>query len=364
MSPARYSRSSADMSSASEPIDVSVLIPVLNEEAHLRSAAAAMLAQDLPGRAEFLFIDGGSADGSPSILADLAAADGRVRVLANPARRTPHALNIGLRAARGEFVARMDAHTLYPPGYLAAGMDRLRRGDVDWVSGPQLAVGTDPGSARVARALAASLGRGGARYREALAGEHEVDSGFTGMWRRETLERHGGWDEGWVNDQDLELAARIRKAGGRIVCIPGMAAHYVPRGTLRALARQYLTYGTYRVKTARRHPETLRRSQLLPPAVTVTALAAAVGPGRAGRRLARAGLIGYAAVLAVSAARASRPRREAGGRAPAAGDLVGLPAVWATMHVSYGVGFLRGCVRHGPPVAAVVRAVRPAGGDR
>ena len=72
-----------------DQVDVSVLIPVLNEEAHLRSAAEAMLAQDFPGRAEFLFIDGGSADASVAILHDLAAADDRVRVLANPARRTP-----------------------------------------------------------------------------------------------------------------------------------------------------------------------------------------------------------------------------------------------------------------------------------
>src|SRR6201996_4933514 len=278
-------------------VDVSVLIPVLNEEAHLRSAAEAMLAQDFPGRAEFLFIDGGSADASVAILHDLAAADDRVRVLANPARRTPHALNIGLRAARGTFVARMDAHTLYPPRYLASGAERLRRGDCEWVSGPQLAVGADSGSRRVARALGASLGKGGARFRDALEREHEFDTGFTGMWYRETLERHEGWDEEWLNDQDLELAARIRKAGGRIVCIPEMAAQYVPRGTLRALARQYLTYGTYRVKTARRHPETLRRSQLLPPLVTLTAGAAVTAPWRRARRCTRLATVAYAAAL-------------------------------------------------------------------
>jgi succinoglycan biosynthesis protein ExoA len=333
------------MSVTGHQVDVSVLIPVLNEETHLREAARAMLRQDLDGEAEFIFIDGGSADGSVSILEDLAAADARVRVLPNPARRTPQALNIGLRASRGEFVARMDAHTIYPPAYLASGVARLRRGDVDWVSGPQLAVGTDPGSARVARALGASLGTGGARFREALDSEHEVDSGFTGMWRRETLTHHRGWDEEWLNDQDLELAARIRKAGGRIVCIPEMAAEYVPRGTLGALSKQYFTYGIYRVKTARRHPETLRRSQLLPPAVTVAAAAAVIGPRRRLRRLARGGLAAYALALTSAAA-----RNRAG--APVS-EVAALPAIWATMHFSYGAGFLRGCARYGPPLAAV-----------
>jgi glycosyltransferase involved in cell wall biosynthesis len=331
-----------------DQVDVSVLIPVLNEEKHLRRAAEAMLAQDFPGRAEFLFIDGGSEDASVAILEELAAADDRIRILVNPARRTPQALNIGLRAARGTFIARMDAHTMYPARYLAAGVERLRRGGCDWVSGPQLAVGVDAGSRLVARALAASLGKGGARFRDALEREHEVDSGFTGMWYRETLERHAGWDEEWLNDQDLELAARIRKAGGRIVCIPEMAAEYVPRATLRALARQYATYGTYRVKTARRHPETLRRSQLLPPLVTLTAATACVAPSGRLRSLARAGVATYAGALAVSAARADHGTRT---------EAAALPAVWAVMHLSYGIGFVRGCARYGVPLDAVGQAV-------
>jgi succinoglycan biosynthesis protein ExoA len=329
------------------PIDVSVLIPVLNEATHLRRAATAMLAQEFDGQVEFLFIDGGSSDASPAILRELAAADARVRILANPARRTPRALNIGLAAARGTFVARMDAHTIYPPRYLASGVERLRRGDCAWVSGPQLAVGVDAGSRLVARALGASLGKGGARFRDSLETEHEVDSGFTGMWRRETLEAHHGWDDEWLNDQDLELAARIRKQGGRIVCIPEMAAEYVPRGTLRALGRQYLTYGTYRVKTARRHPETLRRSQLLPPLVTLTAAGAFVAPVDGLRRLSRAGLALYAGALGVAAARADDDN---------GGDTAALPAVWAVMHLGYGIGFARGCARYGLPLEAVRRA--------
>ncbi len=332
----------------SESVEVSVLIPVLNEEAELEAAARAMLSQELDGMAEFIFIDGGSVDASPRILADLAAADPRIRVLANPAQRTPQALNIGLRAARGEFVARMDAHTIYPPRYLASGIARLRRGDVVWVSGPQLAIGTNRGSRRVARALSASLGKGGARYRDALATEHEVDSGFTGVWRRDTLTSYGGWDEEWLNDQDLELAARIRKDGGRIVCIPEMAAQYVPRDTLRRLSRQYRTYGIYRVKTARRHPETLRPSQLLPPAVALAG-AAALLPGPL-RRPARRALGLYAAVLAATAAREASTGDAA--------EVATLPAVWVVMHASYGLGFLRGCLRYGLPFAAATALVR------
>jgi glycosyltransferase involved in cell wall biosynthesis len=329
-------------------VEVSVLVPVLNEEANLRGAAEAMLAQELDGPAEFLFIDGGSDDGSPSILAELAERDPRVRVLENPFRRTPHALNIGLRAARGEFIARMDAHTLYPTRYLATGVERLRRGDVESVSGPQLAVGVNPGSRRVALALRTPLGAGGARFRTQMDQEVEVDTGFTGLWRRSTLLHHGGWNEEWINDQDVELAARLRKDGGRIVCIPAMAADYIPRDTLRGLARQYSVYGRYRVKTARRHPESMRRSQVLPPALALALIGAVLGP-RPTRKLARIGLTAYAAALLGTSARAA-----AGGAGP---DAAALPAVWTTMHLSYGFGFLTESVRHGPPLRAIARLI-------
>ncbi|MBC7678775.1 MAG: glycosyltransferase family 2 protein, partial [Pseudorhodobacter sp.] len=252
-------------------VDVSVLTPVLNEEAHLPDVVARMRAQRFDGKFELIFVDGGSRDRSLELLHDYAGEDPRIRVLHNPARRTPQALNIGLHAAGGTWVARMDAHTHYPEDYLQRGVDRLRRGDVASVSGPQLAVGSGRWSRRVSVALNTPLGVGGARFRHAPGTETEVASGFTGVWRRDLLLRHGGWDERWLNDQDTELAARLRAEGGRIVCLPEMAASYVPRDDLLSLARQYWRYGAYRVLTTRHHPTTLRRSQLLPPALVVTA---------------------------------------------------------------------------------------------
>jgi succinoglycan biosynthesis protein ExoA len=328
---------------------VSVLVPVLNEEAHLPQAARAMLAQELDGAAEFIFIDGGSTDASAQILRQVAAEHRNVLVLANPHRRTPHALNIGLAAARGRYIARMDAHTIYPPRYLAAGIARLAREDaVGQVSGPQLAAGTGTWSRRIALALSSPLGAGGAGFRRELHEEVEVDTGFTGLWRAETLRELGGWDEEWVNDQDLELAARLRASGRRIVCIPEMAASYIPRSSLSGLARQYQTYGIYRVKSALRHPESLRRSQLLPPALTGSVVLATV-PGTPLRRPAQGAVLAYGAALGVATMRSL----------PSAGtDALWLSPIFTTMHVSYGVGFIRGCLRFGPPLAALRSALR------
>lgn len=326
-------------------VDVSVLVPTLNEEAYVVSAAERMFAQTFDGEIEFIFIDGDSDDGTPQLLEELAAKDPRVRVLRNPQRQTAIALNIGLREARGEFVVRMDAHTHYPPEYIAAGVARLRQGGVAWVSGPQIAVGVDKWSRRVALALSTRLGTGGARFRRMMEDEVDVDSGFTGIWRRSELESFGGWDERWPVDQDYELAARMLKAGRRVICIPEMAAEYVPRNSLRRLGRQYWRYGLYRAKTSGVHPESMRRSHVLPPGLALTLVASVAGPGRL-RPLARAGLGLYAGVLAMVtggvARRASVP------------DVASLPLVLPTMHLTTGFGFLWGCVRFGPPVKAVI----------
>lgn len=338
-------------------VDVSVLTPVLNEEEHIRDAAAKMLSQRFNGTIEFIFIDGASEDSTVEILRELARMDTRVRILDNPRRSTPISLNIGLAEARGAFIARMDAHTLYPEDYLARGVARLQRGGAAHVSGPQLARGEGTWSRRVALALDTPLGRGGAQFRQANNGEIEVDSGFTGVWPRSVLEAHGGWNEDWHNDQDFELAARIRGGGGRIVCLPEMGAEYIPRNSLSSLARQYWRYGVYRVKTSRAHPESMRRSHLLAPSLAAS-VAAAVLPLGPVRRLGRAAVaIWFAAVLGMAMVEAWRADTTVELDATA-GDVAALPAVFGAMHLAWGFGFLFGCVRFGPPVRALAHLAR------
>lgn len=326
----------------------SVLVPVLDEAAYIRACVAAMCAQELDEDYELLLLDGGSTDGTRELLDELALEDERIRVLDNPGHTVPHALNIGLRQARAAVVVRMDAHTLYPPRYLAVGLERLRRGDVVWVSGPQLAHGVDAGTRRIALALSTRLGTGGATYRHAAAEEVDAASGFTGLFDRGFVERLGGWDVAWSANQDAELAARVLEAGGRIVVLRALAARYVPRGSLRALARQYRRYGVYRAKTCQRHPQSTELRHALPPAVVLTSFAAALPLGPV-RLAARVCMGGYVAVLLATAAGAAR-------EAPLR-DAAALPAVCATMHAAWGAGFFVGCARFGVPARGLAAAL-------
>jgi len=336
------------------PVDCSILVPVLDEEPHILASVAAMRRQRFTGRLEFLLVDGGSTDRTRELLVELAREDQRVRVLENPRKATPSALNVGLANARGRWVARMDAHTEYPDDYIALGVRRLARGDTLWVSGPPVAAGRGQVSRAVALALRTPLGRGGSRKWAAetssIAEEYELDAGvFAGVWERSTLLEYGGWDEEWLRNQDSEMAGRFLAQGERLICLPAMAAHYTPRDSIGSLWRQYLQYGEYREKTAVRHPHTMRRSHVLPPGVVVIAVSAALAPRRV-RWLARAGVGVYAAALLAAEGRAWHDAEKRS-------DAALVPVVLLCMHFAHGAGALRGALRYGPPLAALAEAL-------
>jgi hypothetical protein len=248
----------------------------------------------------------------------------------------------------------MDAHTRYPNDYLALGVRRLQRGDTKWVSGPQIASGDGPVSRAISLALRTPLGRGASRRWAAAdnghGDEYELDSGvFDGVWERQTLLDYGGWDEGWLRNQDSEMAGRFLLRGERLVCVRAMAGHYRPRNSLRGLWRQYLQYGEYREKTAVRHPHTLRRSHLFAPSVVLTCVAAVLPTPM--RSPARAGLVFYLAVVgggSLSVARHAERRV----------DAALVPLVLVVMHLAHGTGAILGALRYGPPVAGIDSAFR------
>jgi hypothetical protein len=245
----------------------------------------------------------------------------------------------------------MDAHTYYADRYLAAGVERLRSGDTEWVSGPAVPRPVGPVSRAVGLALASWLGRGGSRkWNEDpdAAEERELDTGvFGGVWRRERVLDAGGWDERWPINQDSEMASRFLRRGARLVCLPEMAGHYVPRDSLGGLERQYYRYGYYRARTFRRHPESMRRSHLIAPALSLSLVSAVAAP-RPVRRASRLALGSYMLAVAATAANASRRPDQ---RTEGALLLGVLPA----MHLGWGFGTLVGMLRFGPPLGAFAR---------
>lgn len=316
---------------------VSVVMPVLDEERHLRTAVAHILEQDYPGELEVVMALGPSTDRTDEVAGELAAADPRVRFVRNPTGATGAGLNLAVAAARHGIVVRVDGHAMLPRDYVRVAVRTLERTGADNVGGVMAAEGVTDFQRAVACAMTSPLGVGQARFH--LGGEEgSVETVYLGVFRREALERVGGYDEAFLRAQDWELNHRIRSTGGTVWFTPDLRVSYRPRSTLRALARQYRNYGRWRRVVMAQHRGTASLRYLAPPmavaAVTVGAVAGVVG-SVGGPGWLSAGLVlpaGYAvAVLAGSlvVGRGLPPRSR-----------LWLPLVLATMHGSWGVGFL------------------------
>ena len=317
-------------------------MPVLNEEAHLQRAVESILAQDYPGALDACLALGPSTDRTEEIAQRLSASDSRVRSVSNPTGGRSSGLNAAIRATNGEIVVRVDAHSELPPGYITRAVETLQRTGAVNVGGVQRAVGTTPFERSVARALASPFGMGGARYRTGGT-EGPVDTVFLGVFSRAALERVGLFDETVVGNEDYELNIRLRDNGGTVWFDPELRVDYVPRGSVRALARQFFLYGAWKRVVVRKHPGSTRLRQVVPPIALLAIVASLVASVWWPVGLFVPGAYVFAVMLAAIAA----------GRRPA---LIGrLLVIFPVMHGAWAGGFLRGAQKH---------AARPNSPDR
>ena len=322
---------------------VTVVMPVIDEEQHLSDSVARILEQQYPGQLDVVIAVGPSKDRTREVASALAAESARVTVVDNPSGRTPSGLNAAIAAARGEVIVRVDGHAMIPADYVAIAVATLDRTGADNVGGIMAAEGVTDFGIAVARAMTSKFGVGGASFH--IGGdEGPAPTVYLGSFRRSALERVGGYDESMVRAQDWEMNLRIRETGGLIWFTPQMRVIYRPRTSVSALARQYHDYGRWRREVVRRPPDTLSLRYLAAPvavaAIIVGLLLVVIGviSGHAG--LACVGLVppvGYLAanLLASALTAVSAPAL----RLPSA---AWLPVVYATMHLSWGIGFLRG----------------------
>ena len=242
-------------------------MPVLNEEKHLAESVAAVLGQDYPGGFELVLAIGPSKDRTEAIARDLAAADSRITVVSNPSGQIASAMNAAVKTARHEILTRIDAHSMLPDGYLRTAVRALMDTGAADVGGWMAAEGVTPFQSAVAWAMTSPFGVGAAaNHTGGDAGP--ADTVYLGVYRREAIEKVGGYDETMLIAEDWELNYRIRAAGGLIWFTPDLKVTYRPRATLGALAKQQFRYGRWRRVVARRYPETVNPRYLAPPVAT------------------------------------------------------------------------------------------------
>ena len=255
--------------------EVSVVLPIRNEARHIEACLERLIAQDYPREhLEIIVVDGQSEDGTQDVVRRVQCRhpDVHLRLLDNPQRTVPHAMNVGIRAARGAVIVRMDGHAVPTDDYVSRCVAALSTSSAANAGGVFVAKGITPFGEAVAVATEHPIGAGDAKYRiGGVAGD--ADTVPYGAFRREVFETVGLYDESLVRNQDYELNVRIRGAGERIYFDPAIRCTYTPRGTVRSLWSQYFQYGWWKVETVRRHPSSLRWRQMVPPTFVASVLA-------------------------------------------------------------------------------------------
>jgi cellulose synthase/poly-beta-1,6-N-acetylglucosamine synthase-like glycosyltransferase len=318
-----------------DPPRVRVVIPCRNEAGYIGKCLRSMIEADRSGmQVEAWVCDGMSDDGTREEIGALAASHPWIKLVDNPARTTPQAMNLGLRAEGYDVGILLGAHAEVEADFLQANLDCLvAHPEAGCVGGIIGNVYTDASSRRIGAAMGHPFGVGGAHFRTGLK-EGEVDTVAFGAYRREALAAIGFVDERLARNQDDELNFRLTRAGWRIILSPRIRSRYFVRASLKKLFRQYWQYGYWKVFVNRLHRTVTTTRQLVPAAFVLFLVAGgalafmhpllALGFGT--------GIALYGIVAIASAFHA----------ADRMVDAPGVLLAFITLHLAYGSGYLRG----------------------
>ncbi|WP_144764427.1 glycosyltransferase family 2 protein [Curtobacterium sp. 9128] len=323
---------------------VSYVMPVLNEVTEVRAAVASLLDQDYEGPFEVVLALGPSIDGTNELVAEMSAADPRIRAVENAVGSTPAGLNVAIRASEHPIVVRVDAHSVLPRDYTRIAVRTLQESGADNVGGIMRAEGRTPFEKAVALAYGSRVGLGGTPHH--VGGQAgPAETAYLGVFRRDRLFAVGLFDEGIKRGQDWELNRRLRTTGGTVWFTPELVVTYRPRPSLKRLVRQFVATGLWRGELARRFPSGNGIRYFVPPAMVaglglgivagiVGIVGAALHSGAAWALLGFVVPAVYLLFVVVGALAVSR-RSDTATRAWL---LVVLPCI----HIGWGVGFIVG----------------------
>jgi len=256
---------------------ISFVMPVLNEQAHLRSAVSSIFEQkglDI-SQIEVILAIGPSTDMTKEVAESLKA-EYPVVIVSNPTGKTPAGLNLAIKAAKNEVIVRVDAHSQLSPDYTKVALEVLNSTGAANVGGVMKAVGLSPFQQAVAFAYGSRFGLGGGSYHVG-GSAGPSDSVYLGVFRREILEKLGGFNEKMHRGQDWELNLRIRESGEQVWFDPRLEVTYYPRSSLARLARQFFDTGVWRAHLTKAHINRANLRYFAPPLLVLATSAGLVG---------------------------------------------------------------------------------------
>jgi len=309
-------------------LPVSVILPILNEERDLNQCITAILQQDYPADIEIILALGPSIDKTTIIAEKLSAADKRIKLVNNPSGQTATGLNLAIKMSSYEILCRIDGHSEISSTYIKTAVEIMNNQGAVNVGGLMFADGNKGLQRTIAQAMRSKLGVGSSKFHTGgSAGESETV--YLGTFKKSAVIAAGGFDERYIRAQDWELNHRLRKNGGLIWFDPRLVVTYRPRNTFRKLAKQYFQYGRWRRVITRQHQNTVNFRYLAPPIAVLVILlsiffAVLIDP------VFITPIFIYFASLVVGGIFIGKKLI----------DKLLMPLVLATMHISWGIGFI------------------------
>jgi len=317
----------------------SFVIPVYNEARYIRNVLESVANQVYPrDRIEAICSDGGSTDGSCDVIAKMNNGFFAVRLLDNPQKSAAAGMNLGIREAQGDYIIILGAHTLLEPDFLIQNVRAALVSGADCTGGRHANLSETRSGQTIGLAMSSAFGIGGSHYRYSIIPSF-VDTVAYGAYDSRVFKSIGLFDEEMVRNQDDEFNYRLLEQGGKLYFDPRIRSQYYARSSLKKLWRQYFLYGCWKVRVMQKHPRQMRLRQFVPP----TFVAALIGSSvlavffPLGRVL--LGLVAGSYALANLTASIWTARK--GGWS----HLLLLPFAFATLHLSYGLGFLVGLIK-------------------
>jgi cellulose synthase/poly-beta-1,6-N-acetylglucosamine synthase-like glycosyltransferase len=253
-------------SSVPENLMVSIVIPMRNESEHIRGCLDSLLRQTYEANSyEVIVVDGRSSDGSSQIVRSMQSNHPNLLLIDNPSGITPVGMNLGILKATNKIIVIAGAHAIYSSEFLRNCVEKLRETGADVVGGPITTIPADYSlSARLAAAVLSSpFGVGNSHFRTSLK-EGYVDTVPFGAFRVDVLRKVGLFNEKLLRNQDNDLSARIRSAGGKIYFSPTISAHYISARSVGELLRQTYKKAQWHLFTLRQNISALSLRHLTP----------------------------------------------------------------------------------------------------
>lgn len=228
---------------------LSVIVPIYNEEKYISKCIDSILEQDYPKNdLEVILVDGMSTDKTREIVAEYTAKYPFIRLIDNPKKIVPYAMNSGIQASKGDIIIRLDGHVEYPNNYFSALVKNLKALDADNVGAlcETLPCGSSAKELAIAEALSSSFGMGNSYFRIGCDEVRQVDTVPFGCFKREVFDKVGLYDNELIRNQDDELNGRIIKSGGKIYLIPSIVTKYFARDQIGKVKKMFYQYGLYK----------------------------------------------------------------------------------------------------------------------